>query len=393
MFTTRMPKARAGLLYSLFYSGQFVLLGIQLPFFAGWLSLHGFTAPEIGILTSLALISRLAIGPVIAYWADHQDDERHGLSIIAGLFAAGAIGLVVSPSKVWIGISAFAVLWAFGTLIPLTDTAVLRADRNGWLHYGRTRAVGSTAFLVTTILGGLLLSMSGVGAAAPAMAAAAVFAFAVTFLLPPQAGDRGGVRPVSWREAPRLLRSRVFVLVLISAGLTQGAHAVYYAFSYLRWSDIGYSDVTIGALWATGVGAEIFLLVGARELVRKISPTALLIIGGAAAALRWVITALEPPLATLFVVQLSHAATYAATYIGTLEFVDRAVPARLSNTAMTLMSATGVGAVTGIATAAAGFLWAGSPAMAYFLMAAMGAIAVILALLARRVWSDDKIFE
>lgn len=393
MFTTRMPKTRAGLLYSLFYSGQFVLLGIQLPFFAGWLSLHGFSAPEIGILTSLALISRLAFGPLVAYWADHQEDERFALSIISGLFAAGAVGLVVAPGKFSIAISAFFVLWAFGTLVPLTDTAVMRADRNGWLHYGRTRAVGSAAFLVTTILGGLLLSAIGVSAAAPAMAVAGVFAFVMAFLLPPQAGGRGGVRPVSWREAPRLMRSKVFMLVLLSAGLTQGGHAVYYAFSYLRWSEIGYSDFTIGVLWATGVSAEIFLLVAARELVRKFPPIMLLIIGGVATALRWAITAAEPPLAVLFLVQLSHAATYAATYIGTLEFVDRAVPMRLSNTAMTLMSATGVGAVTGIATAAAGFLWADSPSSAYYLMAAMGVFAVMLAVLARRIWSDEKIFD
>ncbi len=390
----RMPKSRAGLFYSLFYSGQFILLGVQLPFFAGWLTLKGFTAPEIGLLTGAALMTRLAVGPFIAFWADHQDDERRALRLISAVFAAGAAGLIILPGKELVALAAFAVLWAFGMLVPLTDTAVLRADRNGWLHYGRTRAVGSFAFLSTTIAGGAVLVHFGIAAAAPAMAAAALFAFAMSFLLPPQAGDRGGAKPVSLREAPKLLGSKVFVVVLFAAGLTQGAHAVYYAFSYLRWSAIGYSEITIGALWATGVVAEIVVLVGARRLVRRWSPVVLLALGGAAAALRWSLTAAEPPLGLLFLIQTMHAFTFAAAYLGAIEFIDRAVPVRLVNTAMTLMSATGVGAVTGVATAIAGFVWTNSgPAAAYLMMAAMGACAVLLSFVAARLWRGEPLFE
>ncbi len=390
----RTPRRFAGLFYALFYSGQFVLLGVQLPFFAGWLTLKGFTAPEIGVLTGVALIARLVLGPFVAFWADHQDDERRALTLVSGLFAIGAAGLVVFPDKIMIAVSAFFILWAFGMLVPLTDAAVLRADRNGWLHYGRTRAFGSFAFLATTLAGGAALSHFGIIAAAPVMAGAAFFAFAMSFLLPAQAGDRGGAKPVSFREAPRLLRSPVFLLVLLAAGLTQGAHAVYYAFSYLRWSAIGYSEIVIGALWATGVVAEIFVLVAARRLVRRASSAFLLAAGGGAAALRWTLTAMEPPLAVLFLVQMMHAFTFAAAYLAAIEFIDRAVPVRLVNTAMTLMSATGVGAVTGLATVVAGFVWRDmGPAQAYLMMAAMGAVALVLAIFVMRAWCGGRLFE
>ncbi len=387
-------KRFAGPLYALFYSGQFVLLGVQLPFFAGWLTLNGFTAPEIGMLTGVALIARLVFGPVVAFWADHQVDERRALSLVSGVFALGAAGLVIFPDKMLIAVSAFLILWAFGMLVPLTDTAVLRADRNGWLHYGRTRAFGSFAFMATTLVGGVALSHLGVAAAAPVMAGAALFAFCTSFLLPAQAGDRGGAKPVSFREAPKLLRSPIFVLVLFAAGLTQGAHAVYYAFSYLRWSAIGYSEVVIGALWATGVIAEILVLIAARRLVTRASPALLLGLAGAAAAVRWAVTAVEPPLAILFLVQMMHAFTFAAAYLAAIEFIDRATPVRLVNTAMTLMSATGVGAVTGVATVIAGFVWRDyGPTVAYLMMAAMGVCAMILALFVGRIWSGDRLFE
>ena len=385
---------RVGALYALFYGGQFVLLGVQLPFFAGWLDLRGFTTPEIGLITGAALIARLAFGPLVAFWADHQRDERRALRIVTFLFAASAISLLVAPGKIFITAAAVIVMWTFGLLVPLTDTAVLRADRNGFLHYGQTRAAGSLFFLATTVIGGAALTRLGIGTAVWAMAGAAAFAFLMSLVLPRGAGGRGGVKPVSWREAPKLIGNPVFIAVLLSAGLTQGAHAVYYAFSFLRWQEIGYSAQIIGLLWATGVIAEIFVLARARGLARRFGPAKLLAIGAAAAALRWSITAAEPALWILFVVQLLHAFTFAAVYLGGVEFLDRAAPLRLVNTGMTLMSTTGVGAITGIATVIAGFVWnAFGPSAAYLMMAAMGLGAFVMALAVGRLWQGGRLFE
>ncbi|WP_428408047.1 MFS transporter [Hyphococcus sp.] len=384
----------AGPLYAIYYGGQFVLLGFQLPFFAGWLALQGFDPAEIGWITGASLIARLLFGPFVAYWADHQADERRSLRIITFFFALGAAGLLIGPNKILIGASAALMMWCFGLLVPLTDTAVLRADRNGWLHYGQTRAAGSVFFLATNILGGALLAKAGIIAAAPAMAIAACFAFLMTFLLPAGAGGRGGAKPVSWREAPKLISNRVFLIALAAAGLIQGAHAVYYAFSFLRWEQLGYSTLVIGFLWATGVIAEIILLTRARGLARRFGPATMLATGGVATALRWTIIGLEPPLPVLFAVQILHALTFASAYLGAIEFLDRAVPLRLVNTGMTIMSTTGVGAVTGVATVVAGYVWdSAGPASAYFMMAAMGAAAFILALLLRRLWHGGKLFD
>ncbi len=371
-----------------------MLLGVQLPFFAGWLDLRGYTTPEIGLITGAALIARLVFGPVFAFWADHQSDERRALRIITLLFAASAISLIFAPGKIFITSAAIIVMWTFGLLVPLTDTAVLRADRNGYLHYGQTRATGSLFFLATTIIGGFLLTRLGVGAVVWTMAGAASFAFFMSLVLPSGAGGRGGVKPVSWREAPKLVANPVFIAVLISAGLTQGAHAVYYAFSFLRWQEIGYSAQTIGFLWATGVIAEIFLLTRARGLAGKFGPATLLAIGGGAAALRWAITAMEPPLWLLFVVQTLHAFTFAAAYLASVEFLDRAAPLRLVNTGMTLMSTTGVGAITGLATVIAGFVWhAFGSSAAYLMMSGMGVGAFFAAIAVGRLWQGGKLFE
>ncbi len=385
--------ARTQISYAAFYSSKFVLLGIQLPFFSGWLALQGISAPDIGLITGAALVARLALGPVVAYWADGQSDERVPLRLVAFAFAASAFALTIAPDKLLITAAAVIMLWSFGLLVPLTDSAVIRADRIGQANFGQARAIGSFAFLATTIAGGQALTRFGIESSVKIMAAAGAATLFIALALPRNSEPRAHKEKLSWREARRLIAAPGFLIAVLASGLAQGAHAFYYAFSILEWTALGYSPGVIGLLWATGVTAEILLLTQMRALMRRIRPDTLMAIGAAGAALRWALTATEPPLLLLFAVQTMHALSFAATYMGAIEFIDRAVPKQLANTAMTLNSTAGVGAITGVATIAAGYVyaWQGAEA-AYFLMSLMAAVACALALYLARLWKGGPLF-
>lgn len=386
---------RTHLSYAAFYSSKFVLLGVQLPFLSGWLALKGLSAPEIGLITGAALSLRLLFGPFVAYWADSQSDRLRGLRAIALTFALSAAALMLPAGKMAIAAAAAILMWSFGVLVPLTDSAVMRADRAGLANFGQARATGSLAFLMTTLAGGEALTRLGLGAAAPIMAAAAATTFLIGAALPrPAESADAPRRPNLVGDVKRLLSPRVFLLALAAAALVQGAHAVYYAFSILHWSSLGYSPRVVGALWATGVGAEIIMLTRMRALTRRLNPAVLIAAGAVGAVLRWTLIGLEPPLALLFLVQTLHALSFAATYVGTIEFLWRATPARLINSAMTLNSTAGVGAATGIATIVAGHVYAASgPQTAYFMMAAMAGAGLVLALILARRWRGEKLFD
>ena len=377
--------------YSVLYAAQFVLLGVQLPFLSGWLAREGFSAPEIGWLSGLSLGARLLFGPAVAFWADRGDNHAKALRLVSALFGAGALGLAMFGGKPLIALSAVAVLWSFGLLVPLSDTAILRADRAGTLHYGEVRAAGSAAFLLTNISAGFVIARTSIDIAVIIMAIAGATTFAIAMTLPlspaPAKGASGDNR---WRDAATLMTTPAFLLFLLTVGLIQGSHAAYYSFSILHWTALDYAATTVGFLWAVGVVAEIFVLTQVRGLVRRLGPETLIVIGGLGAAARWTLTGIEPPLLLLFAVQTLHAVSFAAAYLGAVEYVDRAIPKHLTNTAMTLMSTTGVGAITGLATVACGYLYeaGGAPAI-YALTAAMGGCGAVGGLLMLR--RRDKI--
>lgn len=387
------PGARVR--FSTLYTSHFLFLGILLPFFSGWLAIKGFAPSQIGLINGVALVARLISAPFIALRVDRLQNKKLALILVSGLFCFAGQLLVLAQNQILVAISAAVLIWCFGLLVPLSDSLVLRADRAGQLDYGRVRAAGSLAFLVSNIAGGALLTSVGlvhVGSILAATAALALFAA----LFAPQvsiATPMSAQKP-SGQNGLGLLRHPVFLLALAAAGLTQGAHAVYYTYSVLHWSDLGYAPGTIGWLWATGVIAEIGLLTIARHFTTRVSPALLMGLGAGAATLRWVLTALEPALPFLFVVQMLHALTFGAAYLGAVEFVDRAIPARFTNTGMVLFSTTGVGAMTGLATVVSGAVFANGGALpAYLLMAGMGALGVCLSALLWRVWRGSPLIE
>jgi PPP family 3-phenylpropionic acid transporter len=371
------------------FAAHFALVGAQLPFFSGYLEDRGFSASTIGALGAAALAFRVIAGPVIALDVDGRANPR-GAIIFWALAVAAPAAFLPWTQGFALGVASLLALCAYGALTPLIDAGALAADRRGALHYGQTRSWGSVAFIVAALGTGALVAGLGLIGAAYAMAIAGVAAFAFSFALPSASHPSHEPTPFAERrrQALDLIRSRTFMVFLAASGLAQGAHAGYYAFTILDWRAQGIDPFLIGLLWAAGTFSEIFLLTRGRGLARRFGPIRLIAAGALAAALRWTLTALAPPLQLLFLVQALHALTFGAVFLGSVEFIARATPPRLVNTAMTLMASTGVGVATAFATFAGGYLyeWGGPPAM-YGLMSAMGLAAFAMAVILGRMWS------
>jgi PPP family 3-phenylpropionic acid transporter len=99
--------------------------------------------------------------------------------------------------------------------------------------------------------------------------------------------------------------------------------------------------------------------------------------------------AFDPPSAALPALQLLHALSFAATHLGMIGFMVRAVPRELAATAQGFV-ATWAGLVNASATLISGFVYAAVGGRAYLVMAAMALIGLISALYAGRQWRDEQ---
>jgi len=365
----------------LFYGAIFIGTGVSSPYLPVWFADHGLSGAQIGLILSLPMLARAFTAPLLAVWADSLKLRRTAL-IVLSLAVTAAYALMALPGGfAWWMVVWFAASSMFTTLSPLTDVIVLRRARLDGFNYGWPRGIGSAAFIVGNVgMGALLTRGSSDIVLVWMVAAAALSALAARFLLPPDPVHEEGERAVladRMAGLGGLLRDPVFMTAAVSAGLIQSAHAFYYSFSTLAWKQQGMSEATTGVLWAVGVAAEIGFMWFMEPWRRRLGPRNLLVLGGAAAVVRWTALAFSPPLWMLLPLQALHTFSYAATFMASLQLVERLSTSRNASAAQALNSALSGGVLSGLATIASGWLFDRTGAHGYLLMSAMSAAGLL----------------
>lgn len=365
----------------LFYSAIFVGTGAASPYMPVWFAHHGLSGAQIGLILSLPMLARAFTAPLLAVWADSFKLRRTALSFLS-LGVAVAYALMALP----LGFAGWTVVWfaassAFSTISPLTDVIVLNRARTDGFNFGWPRGIGSVAFMITNVLMGAILTWGSPDLVLVWITAAvALTALAARFLLPPDpVHEEGHVARVADRFAGinGLLRDPAFMTAAVAAGLIQSAHAFYYGFSTLVWKQQGVPESMTGILWAVGVAAEVAFMWFMEPWRRRIGPRNLLVLGGAAAMARWTALAFAPPLWLLFPLQILHVFSYAATFLASLQLIERLSTPRNASAAQALNSALSSGLLMGLATMASGPLFDRFGAQGYWLMTAMCALGLI----------------
>ena len=362
----------------LFYAGLFVVAGLQIPYFPVWLQAKGLDARTIGIVLAVPAVARVVAVPLITRIADRRAALRAALVVVSLAAAIGSLAMGRAQG--------FAAIFATVTLVsvvitpagPLADAYALKGLGLRNQNYGPVRLWGSAAYIAANIGGGLLLSVIAPVDIVWLIVGAVVAMSAASLALAPV-----GVEPARAHRAAspggRPYRLTGILSIAIAASLIQGSHAVYYGFSTLDWSAKGLGGALIGSLWALGVVAEIVLFALSPRLPARICPTTLLAMGAGGAILRWAGMAFGPPVALLAVLQCLHGLSFAATHLGSVQLVARAVPDHYSATAQGDF-ATILGLVMTLALSGSGLLYQAHGDRAYLVMAVSAAVggAVVL---------------
>jgi MFS transporter, PPP family, 3-phenylpropionic acid transporter len=308
-----------------FYAALFVLPGIAMPFFPIWLKAKDVDARLIGIVLAVPMIARMLAIPVVARQADRHDAVRAAL-VIASLATVAGYALVGLSSGVAAILAAYALTSLFSTpLMPLAETYALRGLMARKRAYGPVRLWGSFAFIAGNFAAGFAADIIPARHLIWLMVAASVLvALAAWSLAPLETHMPEGAAHEASRQ--KSLRDPAFVAVLAAASLIQASHAVFYGFSAVQWQAAGLDGTFIAALWALGVAAEIVLFAAQGRLPPFFTPTTLLMTGAAAAILRWLGMAIDPPTFALPWLQLLHALSFGATHLGALMFLAHHAP-------------------------------------------------------------------
>ena len=363
---------------ALFYGTTFGTMGTHVPFFSLWLKSVGIDASWIGIISAVPAVTRFTVLPFVTGGAGRRYSLRAVLIVTATATALGfaVIGTQYLPLAVLLAYAVTCCLWT--PMVPLTDAYALGGVARYGLNYGPLRLWGSAAFVVGALICGLLVDI--VASKHLIWVIAAVAALGALASLGLQPLDRPKPPATAVLGASALLRDPGFLAIIVAAALIQGSHAAYYAFASITWQASGLDGLTIAGLWVLGVLAEIVVFALSPRFT--LAPALLVVIGGLSAVVRWLITAQEPSVAVLSVVQLAHGLTYGLTQVGVMGLLVRHVPGHMMARGQGYLAACG-GIVSGTASVVSGLVYAGYGQRVYYVMAAMALMAAIVMWLAR----------
>lgn len=378
--------------FVLLYSALFAAFGVASPFLPGLLQQDGLGPNAIGIVLASGTAIRLLAGPVGGRLADRTG--RPGAVLAGFTTAAALVGTGYAPARglpllLLVGVIHAAVL---APLTPIADALTLGSSRaRPGFEYGTVRAAGSAAFIAGTLISGLAVGWTGLGVIvwmnAGLLAVAALAARRVPDRMAGSDAAAAATAPTTSQAPARpphaawsLLRIAAFRRLMIVVALIGGSHVLHDVFAVIRWRAAGLSAWQCSVLWAMAVGAEVvvFLRLGP-ILLRRLGPARAMMLSAAAGLVRWSTTAQTAAFPVMAVVEPLHGLSFALLHLSCMEMISRLVPADLAATAQAFYSTVALGAMSAAITLAAGPLYGGLGARAFWAMAALCALALPLA--------------
>ena len=375
-----MPVLAAYLaLYVALYAG----FGTASPFLPSFLSERGLTPSQIGLLLAAGTAIRLLSAPLAAQVADRTGRPRLVLLVFLGL--SSAVALLYLPASGFAALVGVSLLHA-STLAPVTPTAdALALGQRRTFDYGWVRGAGSAAFVVGTLVSGLVIDARGLAAMLPMNAACLATAAACAVFLPVAGAPAKSGTTGHAGDIRMLLRNRVFLLTVGMAALILASHAMHDAFAVIRWRDAGFSGRLISILWSEAVTAEVIVFMFAGPwLLRRMSPPACAALAALAGVLRWVVVSLTLSPVAIALVEPLHGLTFALLHLAAMRILAVTVPAGVATTAQAFYGTVAAGAASALATLASGPLYEHFGGHAFFAMAALCALSLLPAFLLAR---------
>ena len=294
-----------------FYLFYYCIVGTFMPFWSLYLEDQGFSYQEIGILSSIAIVTRF-FAPFIWGWIADKSGKRMLLVRIATWMEACIWFLIFVIPNSFQSVALLMLIFSFfqnAILAQFEGVTLFWLGEKRAELYGKVRKWGSVGFIIGVFCIGALLEIIPISMLPIMLLCISFLAFIWSFTIkePTSAPKSQKQLDPLWPIIKRPVVAAFFAIEFIMLF----SHAPFYSFysNYLQQS--GYSTTAIGLLWSVGVIAEIIMFAFANLFLQRFSWRLLVSICLIMTSLRWFAVGLFPHSFTLqFLAQTIHAFSF-----------------------------------------------------------------------------------
>ena len=294
-----------------FYFFYYSIVGTFMPYWSLYLQDQGFSYQEIGVLSSIAIITRF-FAPFIWGWVADKSGKRMLLVRIATWMEATIWFLIFVIPNNFQSIALLMLIFSFFQNAILAQfegvTLFWLGDKRAEL-YGKVRKWGSIGFIVGVFSIGALLEIIPISMLPIMLLCIAFTAFLWSFTVK-EPDSAPSSQKILEPLLPILKRPIVAAFFIIEFTLLF-AQAPFYSFysNYLKQAH--FSTIEIGFLWSVGVIAEIIMFAYATFFLNRFSWRNLVITCLLMTGLRFILVGIFPQSFIMqFTAQTIHAFSF-----------------------------------------------------------------------------------
>jgi len=288
LFQPLTIQTRLGGFYFFYYS----IVGTFMPYWNLYLQDQGFNYQEIGVLSSIAIVTRF-FAPLVWGWVADKSGKRMLLVRLATWMESCIWLAIFIVPNTFQSIALLMLIFSFFQNAILAQfegvTLFWLGDQKAKL-YGKIRKWGSVGFIVGVFVIGALLEIVPISMLPILLLIIASLAFIWSFTIrepdgaPPSQKKLEPLLPVLKRPTVAAFFTIEFILLF--------SHAPFYSFYSNFLKSLNFSTTEIGFLWAMGVFAEIFMFSIASKIFQRFSWRSLVVVCLLVTSMRWMLVAL-----------------------------------------------------------------------------------------------------
>ncbi len=380
-----------------FYFFYFLAAGLLVPFLPPYLKQTlGFDGTQVATISALAYAGMIFIPPIWGMISDRTRQPAKLLKIASFITAVSFVPMLWAKSYAAVIVVMGVYALAIAPITTLADTVCVFEARRIGTEYGRLRMWGSFGYVVSGTLFSAYVNRTGRDADVVPLSLLMIVGYAVVSALnnPPLAEARHS--PPTLHDARRLLMRPSFALFLGAEFIHWTALSAYYLLFTIHMTDLHAKQY----MWITvmiSVATEMLLMWTFGSIRRRVPVMVILVVASVVSSARWLLVSQMTDGVAVAALQGLHCFSFAACYVGSITYMERAVPTPLLATGRALFSSLvmGLGGVVG--TMLAGRQYdIGHGQRAYFVsgILELGTPVLLLASwLAAKKWDDVKAQE
>lgn len=294
-----------------FYFFYYAIVGVFMPYWSLYLEDQGFNYQEIGILSSIAIVTRF-FAPLIWGWIADKSGKRMLLVRIATWMEACIWFMIFIIPNSFQAVALLMLIFSFfqnAILAQFESVTLFWLGNQREKLYGKVRKWGSIGFIVGVFGIGTLFEIIPVSMLPILLLCIAFLAFIWSFTI-----KEPSSAPQSQKKLEPLwpiLKQPVVASFFIIEFVLLFSHAPFYSFYSNYLQQHGYSTTQIGFLWSVGVLAEISMFACATYLFQRFAWRHLVAVCLILTGLRWCIVGWLP---TQFILQVFAQSLHAFSF-------------------------------------------------------------------------------